>query len=97
MYYSAGNYEAFAHPEKPAGVDAKSAYIIGTGLAGLSAAAFLVRDGQMAGKRIHILEKDPIPGGACDGYKYDRGYVIRGGREMENHFECLWDLFDSIN
>ena len=96
MYYSAGNYEAFAHPEKPAGVDAKSAYIIGTGLAGLSAAAFLVRDGQMAGKRIHILEKDPIPGGACDGYKYDRGYVIRGGREMENHFECLWDLFSSI-
>ena len=45
MYYSAGNYEAFAYPEKPEGVDAKSAYIIGTGLAGLSAAAFLVRDG----------------------------------------------------
>ena len=25
-----------------------------------------------------------------------RGYVMRGGREMENHFECLWDLFRSI-
>ncbi len=23
-------------------------------------------------------------------------YVMRGGREMENHFECLWDLFRSI-
>ncbi|WP_422120570.1 oleate hydratase [Lactococcus petauri] len=22
--------------------------------------------------------------------------MIRGGREMENHFECLWDLFHSI-
>ena len=22
--------------------------------------------------------------------------MIRGGREMENHFECLWDLFRSI-
>mgnify|MGYP000556801991 CR=1 FL=1 len=29
MYYSAGTYEAFAHPEKPEGVDNKSAYIIG--------------------------------------------------------------------
>ena len=25
-----------------------------------------------------------------------KGYVVRGGREMENHFECLWDLFRSI-
>ena len=25
-----------------------------------------------------------------------KGYVMRGGREMENHFECLWDLFRSI-
>ena len=25
-----------------------------------------------------------------------RGYIMRGGREMENHFECLWDLFRSI-
>ena len=38
MYYSAGTYEAFARPEKPEGADRKSAYIIGTGLAGLSAA-----------------------------------------------------------
>ena len=22
--------------------------------------------------------------------------MIRGGGEMENHFECLWDLFRSI-
>ena len=51
----------------------------------------------MVGERIHILEKDPIPGGACDGYQYtDIGYVMRGGREMDNHFECMWDLFRSI-
>lgn len=97
MYYSSGNYEAFARPEKPKGVDRKSAYLIGSGLAALSAACFLVRDGQMDGKRIHILEKDPIPGGACDGYEYNHiGYVMRGGREMDNHFECMWDLFRSI-
>ena len=97
MYYSSGNYEAFARPQKPRGVDEKSAYLIGSGLAALAAACYLVRDGQMAGERIHILEKDPIPGGACDGYQYtDIGYVMRGGREMDNHFECMWDLFRSI-
>ena len=97
MYYSSGNYEAFARPEKPEGVEQKSAYIIGSGLAALAAACFLVRDGQMSGKRVHILEKEQIAGGACDGYKYEGlGYVMRGGREMDNHFECMWDLFRSI-
>ena len=97
MYYSSGNYEAFARPQKPEGVDHKSAYIIGSGLGALSAACFLVRDGQMKGKNIHILEKDSIPGGACDGYLYEKlGYVMRGGREMDNHFECMWDLYRSI-
>lgn len=97
MYYSSGNYEAFARPVKPEGADHKSAYIVGSGLAALSAACFLVRDGQLKGEHVHILEKDSIPGGACDGYLYDGlGYVMRGGREMDNHFECMWDLFRSI-
>ena len=97
MYYSSGNYEAFAKPKKPENVDNKSAYIIGSGLGALAAACFLVRDGQMKGENVHILEKEPIPGGACDGYYYnDIGYVMRGGREMDNHFECMWDLFRSI-
>lgn len=97
MYYSNGNYEAFARPEKPEGVDKKSAYIVGAGLASLAAACFLVRDGQMKGERIHILEELEIAGGACDGINDpEKGFIIRGGREMENHFECLWDLFRSI-
>lgn len=96
MYYSSGNYEAFARPLKPEGVDHKAAYIIGTGLAALSAACYLVRDGQMKGSNVHIFEKDPLPGGACDGWRFDVGYVMRGGREMDNHFEVMWDLFRSI-
>lgn len=97
MYYSSGNYESFARPEKPAGVDNKSAYIIGSGLAALTAAFYLVRDGQMKGDRIHILEKDSIPGGACDGFEYQGlGYVMRGGREMDNHFEVMWDVYRSV-
>lgn len=97
MYYSNGNYEAFARPEKPAGVDLKSAYLVGSGLASLAAACFLIRDGQMKGEKIHILEELSLPGGACDGIiDNEKGFIIRGGREMENHFECLWDLFRSI-
>ena len=97
MYYSSGNYEAFAHPLKPEGVESKHAYIVGSGLAGLSAACFLVRDGQMPGKNIHVLERDPRAGGACDGWDYAQlGYTMRGGREMDNHFEVMWDLFRDI-
>ena len=89
MYYSSGNYEAFARPEKPEGVDRKSAYIVGSGLAALSAACFLVRDGQMKGEHIHILEKGTHPRRRLRRLSTTRrlGYVMRGGREMDNHFE----------
>ncbi|APE35971.1 oleate hydratase [Nocardia mangyaensis] len=97
MYYSSGNYEAFARPRKPEGVDDKSAWFVGAGLASMSGAAFLIRDGQLSGDRITILERLPLPGGALDGIKKPKkGFVIRGGREMENHFECLWDLFRTV-
>ena len=51
----------------------------------------------MKGENIHILEELDISGGSLDGINMEHhGYVVRGGREMENHFECLWDLFRSI-
>ena len=97
MYYTNGNYAAFSKARKPMDVAERKAYIVGSGLAGLSAAVFLIRDGQMPGENITIFEELPLPGGGCDGIKDERlGYIIRGGREMENHFECLWDLYRSI-
>lgn len=97
MYYSNGNYEAFARPRKPANVDEKSAYLVGSGLASLAAATFLIRDGRMKGEKIHIFEELALPGGSMDGiWNEQKGYIIRGGREMEPHFETLWDLFRSI-
>ncbi|GHU26993.1 hypothetical protein FACS1894152_2790 [Bacilli bacterium] len=90
MYYSRGNYEAFASPIKPKGVDKKKAHIIGGGLAGLATAFFLIRDGQMDGKNITVYEETKILGGACDGIRDPRQqFIFRGGREMEDHFECL--------
>ncbi|KFI59814.1 oleate hydratase [Bifidobacterium cuniculi] len=97
MYYSAGNFEAFAHPRKPEGIEDKSAYIIGTGLAALTAAFYLVRDAQMPGDHIHVYEKDKLPGGALDGaFIAGEGYVMRGGREMDNHFEVMWDVYRDV-
>lgn len=97
FHYGSGNYEAFAHPRVPKNIDKKHAYIMGSGLAGLSAAFFLVRDAKMPGENIHILEKDPIPGGAMDGWQYPLlGYTMRGGREMDNHFEVMWDILRDV-
>ena len=97
MYYSSGTYESFAHPEKPKDADKKSAYIVGSGLGGLSAAFYLVRDGQVKGERVHILETLPRSGGSCDGYHdITKGFYMRGGREMDNHFECMWDLYRDV-
>ena len=29
----------------------------------------------MKGEHIHIFEKDPIPGGACDGWKFENVFI----------------------
>ncbi|MDY7530017.1 MULTISPECIES: oleate hydratase [unclassified Cryobacterium] len=97
MYYSSGTMEAFARPRKPEGVENKTAWFVGAGLASMASAAFMIRDGQMDGSKITILERLKLPGGALDGIdEPKKGFVIRGGREVDDHYECLWDLYRSI-
>lgn len=73
------------------------AYIVGGGIAGLSAATFLVRDGQMKGQNIHILEETALLGGSLDSTGNNQtGYTMRGGRMYEGRFGCTYDLLDSI-
>ena len=68
-----------------------------TFLVPISAAFYLVRDGRMKGEHIHLLEKLDLAGGSCDGRKdITKGFYMRGGREMDNHFECMWDMFRSV-
>lgn len=82
---------------KPEGIENKKAYLIGGGIASLAAAAYLIRDGHMDGKNITILEESNILGGAMDGTGNAKdGYIARGGREMEEHYECVWDLFGKV-
>lgn len=90
------NYDR-VHPRKPEGIEERRAYIVGGGIAGLSAAAFLVRDAQMTGKNITVYDQLPVFGGSMDACgSAENGYVSRGERELEPYMECLWDLFGSI-
>ncbi len=74
------------------------AYIVGGGIAGLTAAAFLIRDGNVPGKNIHVIEELKVTGGACDGSgSAEKYYVIRGGRMMNlPTYETTWELFKDI-
>jgi oleate hydratase len=72
-------------------------YLIGSGIASLASAVYLIKDVGMPGKNIVILEKDQIYGGACDGSgNPDEGYIVRGGRMHEMHYACYWDLLSYI-
>ena len=72
-------------------------YLVGGGIASLAAAAFLIRDGDIPGSRITILEALDKPGGSLDGAgSPQEGYVVRGGRMLESKYLCTYDLFDSI-
>ncbi|NTU50346.1 MAG: NAD(P)-binding protein [Desulfobulbaceae bacterium] len=72
-------------------------YLVGSGIASLASAVYLVKDAGVQGKNIFILEKDAILGGSCDGGgDAEHGYVVRGGRMHEKHYECYWDLLSYI-
>ncbi|HEY8098220.1 MAG TPA: oleate hydratase, partial [Methylobacter sp.] len=75
----------------------RKAYFVGSGIASLAGAAFLIRDCLIPGDNIHIFEELKITGGSLDGAgSADKGYVIRGGRMMEEHYVCTYDLFATI-
>jgi len=78
--------------------DNRKAWLIGGGIGGLAAAAFMIRDGGMRGENITLLEALPTPGGSLDGGgDAERGYTLRGGRMLTtDNYECTWDLFRTI-
>ncbi len=79
------------------GIEKKKAYLAGGGIASLAAAAFLIRDGHMPAKNIHILEEKQVLGGSMDGAGNAKdGYLARGGRELESRMECIYDLYGFI-
>ncbi|MEN2489531.1 oleate hydratase [Flavobacterium sp. B11] len=72
-------------------------YIVGSGIAGMAAAYYFIRDGRIPAKNITFLEQLHIDGGSLDGAGNPKeGYIIRGGREMDMTYENLWDIFQDI-
>jgi len=76
----------------------RKAYFVGGGIGSLAGAAFLIRDGGLAGSQISILEAGAVMGGSLDGAgDAENGYSMRGGRMLTtDNYECTWNLFKSI-
>ena len=83
-------------PERRSDTNAK-VYLVGGGIASLAAAAFLIRDGNIPGHNITILEESRKIGGSLDAAGNPaNGYIMRGGRMLESKYLCTYDLFSSI-
>ena len=83
---------------RPIEITNQQVYLIGGGLASMAAAAYLIQDGHVDGKNIHIFEGMKILGGSNDGAgSIKDGFVCRGGRMLnEETYENFWELFDRI-
>lgn len=91
-----GNYQRNKGIPSKSFKDSK-VYIVGTGIAGLAAAYYFIRDGHITGENIVFLDKLSIEGGSLDGVGNAKdGYLVRGGREMEMTYENLWDILQDI-
>lgn len=70
---------------------------MGSGIASLSAACYLIKDGGLDGKNITIFEESEKFGGSLDaGGNPKEGYTMRGGRMFEEKFNCTYDLLSFI-
>jgi oleate hydratase len=75
------------------------AWLVGSGIASMASAVFLIRDARMPAKKIHILEELAIAGGCLDGggAPTQTAFVTRGGRMLaEEPYQTLWNLLSTI-
>jgi len=75
------------------------AYLVGGGIASLSAAVYLIRDAGMKGSDITIFDESERMGGSLDAMDLSssEGYSMRGIRMFEEKaYDCLFDLMSSI-
>jgi oleate hydratase len=72
-------------------------YFVGSGIASLAGAAFLIRDAKVAGSDIVIFEESEESGGALDAHgESEIGYFMSGSRMFEEKYTCTFDLLASI-
>ncbi|MHC6158299.1 oleate hydratase [Bradyrhizobium elkanii] len=83
--------------DPPKQVAPRNAYLVGTGIAALAAAAYLVKEGGLSGPNIVLFEQMELFGGSLDAHGNPKdGYVMRGGRMFEERFNCTYDLLSFI-
>ena len=74
-----------------------TSYFVGSGIAALAGAAFLIRDAKVDGKHIVILEESDDFGGALDAHgSAETGYFMSGSRMFESKYTCTFGLLSSI-
>ena len=73
------------------------AHIVGSGLASLSAAAYLIRNGGLLANNIYVYEASKYLGGAMGmAGEPATGYVLPTGRVFERNFRCALELFSLV-
>jgi oleate hydratase len=74
-----------------------NAYLVGSGIASLASAAYLIKEGGLSASNIHIFEAMRAVGGAMDtGRMPEKGYVIRGRRMFNFSYLCTYELLSFI-
>ena len=75
----------------------RKAHLVGGGIAGLAAAAYLIKDGGLLPANISIYEEGDLMGGCLDaGAAAEQGYSMRGERMFEPNYVCAYDLWSFI-
>ena len=84
--------------KRPAVTGKSQLYVVGGGMAGLSAAVFAIRDGGLAGKNVHIFEVLDVLGGALEGgLTPDKYYVSRADWKFNiEAYQCMWDVLSAV-
>ena len=75
----------------------RKAHLVGSGIANLAAAAYLIKDGGFDGANINIYEEESLPGGSLvSAGSAEKGYFRRGERIFEENYVCMYDLLSFI-
>jgi oleate hydratase len=76
----------------------RRAYLVGSGIGNLAAAAYLIKDGGFLGENITIYEEEDLPGGCLKEPipVPENGYMMYGERMFEENYVCFYDLCSFI-
>jgi len=72
------------------------ATLVGGGIASLAAAVYLIRDGQVPGRNIQILEESQLGGSLDASGSPEQGYSMRGSRMYGAAYVLMQQLLSSI-